>query len=208
MKPYSAIDVCLWWPCERTHTFERSHRRTCRHQEYKRIVIIKFLCFLGCLHFLYYTRSIDYGWDKRNRRTLSSREPPTYSTIPHVSSCNVVLLHQTNAYSSGPRSVGGDEIKNPLSALRMTFRTGGLQYTGADTFPTCVPLSNRFSSTSQHRILIDQLLSVVHQEKLTRCANNFTNSSAKRLPPHQITPPYPVPTFTSPLHHFLATPRY
>ena len=49
-------------------------------------------------------------WDKRNRWMLSWREPPTYRTIPHVSSCHVVLLHQSNAHSSGRRSVGADEI--------------------------------------------------------------------------------------------------
>ena len=100
---------------ERSHTFDRSHRRTCRHQEYKRIVIIimffNFLCILGCCHLLYYTRStsIDYGWNKRNRRTLSWREYTTYSAVPHVSSCHV-LLHQTIAYASGRRSVATDEI--------------------------------------------------------------------------------------------------
>jgi hypothetical protein len=68
---------------------------------------------------IYYTSSTTHGpptiWDKRHRRTPSWREPPTYSTIPHVS-CIVVFDHvissfftkpimQCLQYSSGPISV-------------------------------------------------------------------------------------------------------
>ena len=109
------------------NTLERSRRRTC-HQEYRRIVIIAILFqFFMLFGLLSYTilHTVHRLCDKRNRRMLSWREPPTYSTIPHVSSRHVVL-YQTNAYSSGSRSVGADEIKNPLNG------TGGLHRCSSD----------------------------------------------------------------------------
>jgi hypothetical protein len=65
---------------ERTHTFDRSHRRTCCHQEYKRIINYRqcsnFLCYLGYYTIYYATHTVHrQPWDKRNRRTLFWREP-------------------------------------------------------------------------------------------------------------------------------------
>ena len=132
---------------------------------------------------------------------------PTYSTIPHVS-CHVPLLHQTNAYISGPRSVGADEIKNRLSEFEDDIRDMWLMnatYTGAYTFPICGFLPNQFSSTSQHRILIDHC-SQLYIKKNSRAApitNKVTNSSAERLPHHptilqyRLLQPFTSPPFPS-----------
>ena len=84
---------------ELTHTFDRSHRRTCRHQdqECKRITIVIYVSifhvFLG-YYYILRTRS-----NLPRTRTLFWRERTPYSTIPRVSRIVVMSyrpLYQTN----------------------------------------------------------------------------------------------------------------
>jgi hypothetical protein len=73
---------------ERTHAFDRSHRRTCCHQEYKRMILsllcFNFLCYLGYYYILYYTHGPPTMGQAQSADAFLAREPP-YSTIPHVS---------------------------------------------------------------------------------------------------------------------------
>lgn len=88
---------------ERSHTFDRSHRRTCRHQEYKRIIIIVIVfplyMLFGLLLYTYYT----HGRTSAISGRFSGENP--LRTVQYYTSCimycslrssHVVLLHQTN----------------------------------------------------------------------------------------------------------------
>ena len=100
------------------HTLDCSHRRTCRHHEYKPLLFQFFMLLRLLSHtvrIVLHTHGPPIIWDKRHRRMLSRHKHPTYSTIPHVSS-NVVFDHvmssfftepimQCLPYSSGPISV-------------------------------------------------------------------------------------------------------
>ena len=72
----------------------------------------------------------------------------------HVVSSFFELL-QTDAFSSGPRSGDADGYSN----MKLKYFERFEDDSGANTYTTCIFLPNRFSSTSQHLILIDQLLS-------------------------------------------------
>jgi hypothetical protein len=96
---------------ERTHAFDRSHRRTCCHQEYKRM-ILSLLCFnffmlFGLLLYtLLHTRSTDYGTSAIGGRFSGARTPVQYYTScimycglryrDHVMSSSLPPLYQTN----------------------------------------------------------------------------------------------------------------
>ena len=72
-----------------------------------------------------------------------------------------------------PKIRRADEIKKSFESIEDHIQDKWLTRTRALTrFQYVVFLPSWLSSTSQHRILLDQLLPVVHQEKLTRCANN------------------------------------
>jgi hypothetical protein len=113
---------------ERTHTFDRSHRRTCCHQEYKRIILslfcFNFLCYLGyyCIvDCILHSRSTA---DRAIGGRFSGENPYVqYSTIPHVSCISIISCFASspkqscNAYSSSPGSVDGPGLDHEIASM-------------------------------------------------------------------------------------------
>lgn len=116
---------------ECAHTFDRSHRRACRHQDYKRIIIMQYYVsrFWGCYYILH-TRSFDYGTRAIGGRFLT-RTPYVhtvqyYTSWPHglmycgLRSCHVVLPspnQSCNAYSSSPRSIDAPGLHHEILSI-------------------------------------------------------------------------------------------
>ena len=88
---------------ERTYTFDRSHRRTCCHQEYKRImiIVIVFSIFMlfGLLLYTYYIHGPPtMGQSQSADAFLAVRIAQYYTSCIMYCSLrsHVVILHQTN----------------------------------------------------------------------------------------------------------------
>ena len=99
-----------------------------------------------------------------------ARSLPTYD--PPSSMSGRAFLTLVTRYRTGPdapRPVSGGELRR--RSERPHFAEMDRITCIASTYYTCLGAISKHAKPSQHRILIDRLLSVVCQEKLTCCIN-------------------------------------